>query len=105
MSLEKRIEAVAARIAPRRGWGRVIIDDPDPEARIAEHQRATDGAPTVYRVITTPDPATHVSGQAILSAAPKPQPTGHSGISDYSPRERRQLVVVRPDFRPAEDGK
>jgi hypothetical protein len=109
-SIEKRIEAVAARIEPRLRWGRVIIDDPDPEARIAEHQRATDGALCVYRVIMTPDPARHVAGAAILSPSPKPKSTGQgSGIFDYSPRERRPLVVVKPDFgaRPDrfEDGK
>ena len=50
-SIEKRIEAAAVRAQPVRRWGRVIIDDPDPDARIAEHQQPTDGAPCIYRII------------------------------------------------------
>ena len=49
-SIAKRIEAAAVRIQPQR-WGRMVIDDPDPDARIAEHQAATGGAPCIYRVI------------------------------------------------------
>jgi hypothetical protein len=109
-SIERRIEAAAIRIEPRLRWGLVIVDDPDPEARIAEHQRLTGGASCVYRILVHPDPATHAAGEAILTPCPKPKSTGQgSGIFDYSPRERRPLVVVKPDFgaRPNrfEDGK
>ena|SRR5437764_4605231 len=55
--LRKRIEMIAPQFEPQARWGCVIIDDPDPDARIAEHQQATGGAPTIYRIIVDPDPA------------------------------------------------
>jgi hypothetical protein len=97
-SIERRMDAVAIRIQPQQRWGRVIIDDPDPEARIAEHQRATAGARCVYRIIVDPDPATHAAGEAILTPCPKPKSTGQgSGIFErHMPKPHRPR---RPDDR------
>jgi hypothetical protein len=66
----------------------MIIDDSDPEARIAGHQQLTGGAPCIYRIIVDPDPATDAAGEAIpeaLNLSPREMDQGFSSDAGRVP--------------------